>query len=109
MFEPLGQLRQKLPVTLPIVYHTRGLAGVTFQDTAGDAFLDRAQGCVRRLAQTQGIGNRVSVEDNRIFTGLNAYQQVLQHCDLVLLATPPGFRPSHLDASRSALAFMHPY
>jgi predicted dehydrogenase len=67
--------------------------------TVGDAFRDRADGCIRRLRDTQGIGGRVAVDNDHIFTGINAYQQVIQNCDLVLFATPPGFRPAHIDAA----------
>jgi myo-inositol 2-dehydrogenase / D-chiro-inositol 1-dehydrogenase len=67
--------------------------------TVGDAFRDRADNCLRGLRQAQEIGPRVTVDNDKVFTGLNAYQQVLQNCDLVLLATPPGFRPLHIDAA----------
>ncbi len=70
--------------------------------TVGDAFRDRAEACLARLRQNQQIGSRVVVDPAQIFEGLNAYQQVLQHCDLVLLATPPGFRPIHLQAAIAA-------
>ncbi len=45
---------------------------------------------------------RVDVEDRR-FVGLDAYRQVLQSdVDLVILATPPGFRPQHFEAAVAA-------
>ncbi len=43
--------------------------------------------------------DRVNVAPGRRFTGLNAYQQILDSgVDIVLLATPPGFRPQHFAA-----------
>ncbi len=59
-----------------------------------DAFGDRLQ----------GLKKRFSVPDDRCFTGLDAYKQVLALPDvnLVILATPPGFRPVHLAAAIQA-------
>jgi predicted dehydrogenase len=45
---------------------------------------------------------KVDVPAERQFQGLDAYRQVLDHCDLVILATPPGFRPFHFDAAIKA-------
>lgn len=43
--------------------------------------------------------DRGAVPAGRRFTGINAYQQLLDSgVDIVLLATPPGFRPQHLRA-----------
>jgi predicted dehydrogenase len=65
----------------------------------GDAFEDRAQGAVKRLAGDHK--DRVDVGD-RIFVGLDAYKKVIANCDLVILATPPGFRPIHIAAAVAA-------
>jgi len=53
-----------------------------------DAFGDRPQ----------GVKKSFGVPDDRCFVGLDAYKQVLALPDvnLVILATPPGFRPIHL-------------
>jgi len=46
---------------------------------------------------------RIQVDPDRRFTGLDAYQQVLSSgIDLVLIATPGGFRPYHLQAAVAA-------
>src|SRR5260370_3324905 len=46
------------------------------------------------------LGNKVDLPESRCFVGLNAYQDVLNAgVDLVILATPPGFRPLHLQAA----------
>ena len=55
----------------------------------GDAFLPKAQGAADGLA-TQFEG-RVDVE-GRVFSGLDAYKEVVDHCDVVLLCEAPGFR-----------------
>ncbi|MCH2201906.1 MAG: Gfo/Idh/MocA family oxidoreductase [Fuerstiella sp.] len=43
-------------------------------------------------------GARVAVTSNKIHTGLDGYKRILDDpdVDLVLFATPPGFRPRHL-------------
>ena len=62
----------------------------------GDAFEDRAKDALDGLKK-DGYGNKMDVGD-RVFIGLKAYQQVIAQSDLVLLATPPGFRPTHIAA-----------
>ncbi len=48
-------------------------------------------------------GEMVDVPDERRFTGLQAYKGVMaSDCDLVILATPPGFRPMHFEAAVEA-------
>jgi len=42
------------------------------------------------------------VADDRCFVGFDAYQKVIDCCDLVMLATPPGFRPQHIEATIKA-------
>jgi myo-inositol 2-dehydrogenase / D-chiro-inositol 1-dehydrogenase len=42
--------------------------------------------------------NSVDVPESRRFVGLDAYKEVIANSDLVILATPPGFRPMHIQA-----------
>ncbi|HEX42211.1 MAG TPA: Gfo/Idh/MocA family oxidoreductase [Phycisphaerales bacterium] len=51
-----------------------------------------------------GLKNQYKVPDNRCFVGLNAYKEVLalDDVDLVILATPPGFRPVQYEAAIKA-------
>ena len=60
-----------------------------------DAFMDRAEASVGRLEKQGGIGDRVKVKKENMFAGLDAYKNVVDSCDVVLLCTPPGFRPEH--------------
>lgn len=47
--------------------------------------------------------NKVKVTPDMMFKGLDAYKQVINSgVDVVLLATPPGFRPGHLRAAVEA-------
>lgn len=41
------------------------------------------------------IKNRVDVPEERRYVGFDAYKKAMQHADVVILATPPGFRPAH--------------
>ncbi|MDQ6675959.1 MAG: Gfo/Idh/MocA family oxidoreductase, partial [Acidobacteriota bacterium] len=62
--------------------------------------IDKSQATLKRISQ---IASRVKVEKPREFLGLNAYQQLIgSGVDVVLLATPPGFRPMHLAATVEA-------
>ncbi len=57
-----------------------------------DAFENRANGTVNGLKK---YGDQVDVPRERIFLGLDAYQKALVcDIDLVILTTPPGFRPN---------------
>jgi predicted dehydrogenase len=66
----------------------------------GDLFRDRLDGSRQNLA---GMRGKYRVTDERCFTGFDAYQKVIDSgVDLVILATPPGFRPMHLQAAIEA-------
>ncbi|HZY90691.1 MAG TPA: Gfo/Idh/MocA family oxidoreductase, partial [Gemmataceae bacterium] len=75
----------------------------------GDAFGDRLNGCRGRLEdvaknddKVKELGNSVDV-DGRCFTGLDAFEHVLKtDANYIILATPPGFRPTHLQAAVAA-------
>jgi predicted dehydrogenase len=64
----------------------------------GDAFEDRARGVLNHL---EAGGKQIDV-GNRVYVGLDAYRKVIADVDLVILATPPGFRPQHLQAAVEA-------
>jgi predicted dehydrogenase len=67
----------------------------------GDMFRDQLDAS-RALLRGAG-GDRFDVSDDRCFVGFDAYKQVIDcGVDVVLLATPPGFRPLHLKAAVEA-------
>ena len=71
------------------------------------AVADIDQGAVDKSLETlkriQKIADRVKVETVAQYLGLDAYQRVISSgADVILLATPPGFRPSHLAACVAA-------
>ena len=62
----------------------------------GDAFDDRARGALKNLKGNPNVGDRVAVDEDHIFSGFDAYKKVTADSDLVILTTPPHFRPEHL-------------
>jgi predicted dehydrogenase len=69
----------------------------------GDAFRDRIEGCRETLGKQSDIAAKVDVPEDRCFVGFDAYEQVLASgVDVVLLATPPHFRPRHIRAAVAA-------
>ena len=59
-----------------------------------DAFSDRLESSLAEL--TKGHAAQVDVPESRRFTGFDAYERAIaSDVDLVILATPPGFRPMH--------------
>lgn len=61
----------------------------------GDAFEDRLEGSLSNLKQQ--LGDKIQVDPEHRFVGFDAYQRVIDSgVDVVILTTPPGFRPLHL-------------
>jgi predicted dehydrogenase len=67
-----------------------------------DAFDDRLQSSLTQLQAERDVAGRIDVPAGRRFTGFEAYRQVIACCDVVLLCTPPHFRPIHLRAAVEA-------
>ena len=67
-----------------------------------DAFEDRAKATANRLRNGDDK-DRVDIPDDRVFVGLDAYIDAID-CgpDMVIIATPPGFRPSQYAAAVKA-------
>lgn len=70
--------------------------GVTLVAMA-DVFRDRLDGSFERLSERYG-SDRVNVPEENKFIGFDAYQKAIELADVVILATPPGFRPVATDA-----------
>ncbi len=63
-----------------------------------DAFEDRALSSLTQLRKTDV--DRVVVEPDHVFSGFDAFEKLLAtDVDVVILATPPHFRPAHLKAA----------
>lgn len=67
----------------------------------GDAFEHRLESSHEGLKRTD-IGDRVEVDDDHKFVGFDAYKKVIEASDVVLLATPPHFRPMHIEEAVKA-------
>lgn len=66
-----------------------------------DAFEDRLNGSLNQLKRQHA--DKVDVPQERKFVGFDAYQKAIDSgADLVILATPPGFRPIHYEAAVKA-------
>lgn len=64
----------------------------------GEIFPDRASMALTQLKRSDQVGNRVTAKPESVFTGFDAYKQVIDSgVDVVLFATPPHFRPAHLE------------
>jgi myo-inositol 2-dehydrogenase / D-chiro-inositol 1-dehydrogenase len=67
-----------------------------------DVFEDHLKNCRDRVRDHPLCKEKFDVADERSFVGFDAYQKVIDCCDLVMLATPPGFRPQHIEATIKA-------
>ncbi len=71
-----------------------------------DAFRDRLDDAYKTLTADDisgssgikgNIKNRIDVPEERKYVGFDAYKKAMAHADVVILATPPGFRPIHFE------------
>ena len=70
-----------------------------------DAFKDRLDDCYKRLnsddtsdsGAKESVKSKIDVPEERRFVGFDAYQKAIPLADVVILATPPGFRPIHFE------------
>ena len=67
----------------------------------GDMFADKLDQSHENLINSE-VADRVLADDIKKFTGFDAYKGVIDASDVVLLATPPHFRPLHLQAAIDA-------
>ncbi len=66
----------------------------------GDAFKDRLDKSYKNVVEAlkeKGLDSRVQVKEENKFIGFDAYQKAIPLADVVILATPPGFRPIHFE------------
>jgi myo-inositol 2-dehydrogenase / D-chiro-inositol 1-dehydrogenase len=84
----------------------RGSDGVELV-ALGDLVPDRLEQCKGELAKAiaadASLAAKYKVTPDKCFTGFDAYQKVIASgVDLVMFATPPGFRPPQLEAAVAA-------
>jgi predicted dehydrogenase len=87
--------------TVDAVYCLKSAPGVELVAVA-DLFPDKVETSLARLRQE--VPEQVKVPKERIFLGFDAYEKVLalEDVDLVMLLTPPGFRPAMVAAGVEA-------
>ncbi|MEZ6044528.1 MAG: Gfo/Idh/MocA family oxidoreductase [Planctomycetaceae bacterium] len=70
----------------------------------GDAFADQVESSLNGIkGELKDRADRVDVDEDHKFAGFDAYQKVIDSdVDMVILATPPGFRPIHFEAAVAA-------
>jgi len=60
-----------------------------------DAFKDNLDSTYNTLKEKWQ--DKIDVSDNHKFVGFDAYKEAIKLADVVILATPPGFRPTHFE------------
>lgn len=68
----------------------------------GDVFEEKLENSLKGLKNEGPIADHVEVDEEHKFIGLDAFQKVIDCVDVVILTTPPGFRPQHLRAAVEA-------
>ncbi|MBP8960386.1 MAG: Gfo/Idh/MocA family oxidoreductase [Bacteroidales bacterium] len=65
----------------------------------GDVFQDKLDNCRAELKKEKNV----EIADEKCFIGFDAYEKVIDSgVDIVLLCTPPHFRPAHVEAAVNA-------
>jgi myo-inositol 2-dehydrogenase/D-chiro-inositol 1-dehydrogenase len=65
----------------------------------GDVFQDRIDGCNQKLKENE----KAEVPPENCFVGFDAFEKVIDAgVDIIILATPPHFRPEHFNAAIQA-------
>ena len=66
-----------------------------------DAFRDRIDQCFNALSDADNeegnVSGRVAVPEENKFVGFDGYKKAIALADVVILTTPPGFRPMHFE------------
>ena len=71
-----------------------------------DAFKDRIDSAYKQLNADDlsdwsgvkgNVKNKIDVPEERMFVGFDAYQKAIPLADVIILTTPPGFRPIHFE------------
>lgn len=68
----------------------------------GDVFRGQIDSSLSNLKANNRIAEQVAVDEDHKFVGIDSYKKVIDCCDVVLLTSPPGFRPVHLRAAVEA-------
>lgn len=67
-----------------------------------DAFEDQLNGSLLSLQKEFEGSKKVNVQEKHRYVGFDAYKKAIDQADVVILATPPGFRPYHFEYAINA-------
>ena len=74
-----------------------------------DAFMDRVDECLENISNPDNeadgradLATQLDVPKERRYDGFDGYKEVIAQSDLVILTTPPAFRPVHFEAAVAA-------
>ncbi|UOY08157.1 Gfo/Idh/MocA family oxidoreductase [Muricauda sp. SCSIO 64092] len=62
-----------------------------------DAFQDRLENSLNAIQEHFEGQRTIEVKEKNHFVGFDAYKKAMDKADVVILATPPGFRPLHFE------------
>ena len=62
-----------------------------------DVFSDRIEKSLKGIREHFGNKKKINLKEKNIFVGFDSYKKAIDLCDVVILATPPGFRPLHFE------------
>ena len=72
----------------------------------GDIFEDKLEGNLRWLREHKALAakqDQIKVGPDKRFVGFDSFQKVIaSDLDIIMLATPPGWRPTHFEAAINA-------
>ena len=62
-----------------------------------DAFSDQMENSLKAISEELDGERIIKVKEKNRYSGFNAYQKAIDLADVVILTTPPGFRPLHFE------------
>ena len=62
-----------------------------------DAFSDQLENSLKAISEELNGERIIRVKEKNRYIGFNAYQKAIDLADVVILTTPPGFRPLHFE------------
>lgn len=72
----------------------------------GDVFEDKLEGSLRKIREHKdypSFEKRIAIDPEHHFVGFDSFRKVLaSDIDIVMLCTPPGYRPEHFEAAINA-------
>ena len=62
-----------------------------------DTFRDRIDSSLKGIKDHFGDSKKIKIKEKNLFVGFDSYKKAIDLCDVVILTTPPGFRPHHFE------------